>query len=104
VITWLLMPKAPAAAAATEGTPKTEEAATPLAEAEDTTEETPLGEFNCSNTSTPGTTVQVDFKIAAITATDKVSRLKERADSHSSRLRQTVAKVVRSAKLEDLSE
>lgn len=104
LITWLLMPKAPAAAAAADGAPKGGEAAAAPAEADDSTEETSLGEYNCSNTSTPGTTVQVDFKLAAITADDKVGRLKERVDSYGSRLRQTVAKVVRSAKLEDITE
>ena len=104
VITWLLMPKSPVVAVAAEGAAKPDEPATAAADADDTTAESPLGSFNCTNTSTPGSTVQIDFKLSAITPKDKVSRLKERVDSHESRLRQTVAKVVRSAKLEDLSE
>jgi len=103
IITWLLMPKAPAAAAA-EGAPKAEEPANPAGDQDDISAESPLGDFNCTNTSTPGATVQVDFKLSAITSKDKVSRLKEKVDAYGSRLRQTVAKVVRSAKLEDLTE
>jgi len=105
VVTWLLMPKAPAAAVvAADGAPKSEEPAAAVTDMEDTSAEASLGEFNCTNTSTPGTSVQIDFKLSAIMAADKVGRLKEKITAYDSRLRQTVAKVVRSAKLEDLSE
>lgn len=104
VITYFLMPKAAAPAPATADPaappPKTPAIADELPE----TAEVPLGDYNCTNSSNPGTSIHFNFKLVAIVTPDKASGIKPKLESHSARLRQTVAKIIRSAKLEDLNE
>jgi len=102
VITYLLMPKASAGKGDDLKDPaaaEQEDAAGP-----DDSMEVPMGDFNCTNTATPGVVIHIDFKLSAVTTSGQGAALEGLLKSHQARVRQVVNRIVRSSKLEDLND
>jgi len=66
--------------------------------------EVAMGEFNCTNTATPGVVIHIDFKLSAVTTSGQGAALEGLLKSHQARVRQVVNRIVRSSKLEELND
>lgn len=66
--------------------------------------EVAMGDYNCTNTATPGVVIHIDFKLAAITTSGQGTALDGLLKTHQARVRQVVNRIVRSSKLEDLND
>jgi flagellar basal body-associated protein FliL len=69
------------------------------------TVEVSVGEFVCSNGSaSPGSILHVTCRVFAITAGNQSSTLESQLNAHQARVRQAVAKILRSSNLEELHD
>ena len=67
--------------------------------------EVPMGDFAFSNgRAAPGLIMHVDFKMVALTSSQRAASLDAQFKLHSARIRQAVNKIVRSSSLEELHD
>ena len=109
VVTYVLLPRGPAAQAASH-----DEKGGHAEEASDDHDldiggtdvaEVRLGDFGFSNgTAAPGSIMHVDFKMSAITSAKQASSLEAQVKVREARIRQAVNRIVRSSNLEELND
>ncbi len=64
-----------------------------------------LGEFKISNgTAVPGLTIEIEFKLTAVTAAQQAQGLEAQVKMHTARIRQAVNSIVRNADIDELND
>jgi flagellar basal body-associated protein FliL len=109
VVTYLLLPQPTASNAGhrpAEEKPAVAAGHEPAGEAHRTgIAEVSLGEFKISNgMAVPGETIDIEFKLAAVTAAQQAQGLEAQVKSHTARIRQAVIGIVRRSRYDELSD